>query len=193
MKKLILISLLFCACKKDKTEYTTLEMKDVESGVLLKQGTVEFFKCTTSDPFCGWIAWQTAFTDDAGRCKISVDDYARVTYMRSYKDKYWAQWEPRVSTIWLVPEGWIRLRIIRGTGYPASSTLRINIISVNSNKSTGGDFKPAADSTILFRSFGAQLNRINWIVSGPGGTQLNSGTWDQLVPRHDTVSASLTY
>ncbi len=194
MKKIILIALLFCACKKQEENKTWVEVKDSVTGGAVKGASVLIYKCTPGDPFCGFIAWQSAVTGDDGRCSFKTADYDIVTFNEVFKAGYW---NPPTGTkntrVSLCPEGWMRLRIIRGTSYPASSNLSIHAYGLDPTTVSFSNVNTAADSTILVRCFGGQYNRIEWRVTGPTNISLNNGTWNQVVPRLDTVGVTLNY
>jgi len=194
MKKLLLIALIFCACKKDTEPRTSFEVKDLITGTPVKDASVSIYKCTPGDPYCGWIAWQTAVTGNDGRCSFSTADFNRVTFAEVYKADYFRPHSgTRNTNVGIYPEGWMRLRITRGTGYPPNSVLNIRAYGVDPNIYSSTDLNTAADSTIRIRCLGGQLNRIEWWVRDAAYNQLNVGTWSQQVPRLDTIAATLNY
>ena len=194
MKRIIFIALLFCACKKQEENKTWFEVKDSITGTAIKGASVLIYKCTPGDPYCGFIAWQSATTSDDGRCSFKTADFDIVTFTEVFKAGYWNPPSMTKNTrVSLCPEGWMRLRIIRGTAYPASSNLALHAYGNDPNIASFANFNTAADSTVLVRCFGGQINRIEWRVTGPANNSLGNGTWNQQVPRLDTVAVTLNY
>jgi hypothetical protein len=193
MKKIFFIILIFCSCKKETEQKTWFDVKDNITGTSIKGAAVSIFKCDPNDPWCGLIAWQSATTGDDGRCSFSTADYNRVTFTNVSKSDYWGTSGTRNTLIRLYPEGWMRLRIVRGTAYPPSSILSIRVYCGDPNYTSSKDVSTAADSSILIRCFGGQLNRVDWSVRDAAYNQLNSGTWNQQVPRLDSIAATLNY
>lgn len=194
MKKILLIALLFCACKKQGENKTWIEVKDSIAGTPIKGASVSIYKCAPTDPFCGFVAWQSSTTGDDGRCSFKTADFDIVTFTAVFKAGYWNPPSGTKNTsVSLCPEGWMRLRIIRGTAYPTSSNLSVRAYGVNPTNVSFTNFNIAADSTVLIRCFGGQLNRVEWRVTSPTNNQLSNGMWNQQIPRLDTVAATLNY
>lgn len=193
MKKIFIIVLLFCSCKKETEQKTWFEVKDRITGTPVKGAAVSIYKCTPGDPLCGLIAWQSALTADDGRCGFSTADYNRVTFASVIKSDYWGISGSRNTSVSLYPEGWIRLQVTAGTAYPSQSSLIIHAFCADPNIYAAIEMSAPADSIVRFRCFGGQTNRVDWTLMDAGYHQLNSGTWNQQVPRLDTVAAMLSY
>lgn len=188
MKKLLFILLVFTSCKKEP-ESVKIQVRDAISNTNVKGVTVDLHRCTfATNPLCGLIAYRSNITGDDGSCRFTKNEYDQTIQIAVNKTDYWgSSLIPKTLLVIIYPEGWMRLRITRGTNYPSQSRLNITM----NNSLTGfysiTGFNTAEDSSILVRGYGGQLNKIDWEVRDPVSNLLASGTWNQQIPRLDTV------
>ena len=189
MKKLLIILAVFASCKKSSQPSVQLQVRDAITNTIVKGATVDLMKCQGIDIFCtlGYVSFKNSITDNNGNCSFLQTDYDKAKAIRTSKSDYWTSESSKTTSPLIYPEGWIRLRIIRGTNYPSPSTLRITIQNALAVAISQTECNTAADSTILVRGFGGLLNKVDWQVTNATGV-LNSGnSWNQQVPRLDTV------
>ena len=192
MKKLFIILLVFASCKKDTGFKVSIQVKDAITNSPVKGATVGLHRCGPSVLLCGLIAYRYNTTGDDGRCSFSEEDFDQTKYTEASRAGYWRTFEPKSILMYIYPDGWMRLRIIKGTNYPPQSRLRFTISYITAfGYST--EYNTPADSSILVRGIGGVTHKIDWRVVNPSNNQLNSGTWDQQIPRMDTVNAILNY
>ncbi|HEX7844333.1 MAG TPA: hypothetical protein VF476_00955 [Chitinophagaceae bacterium] len=204
MKKILFILIAFSSCKKDSSSPTvSFQVKEAVSGAPVAGATVYLNRCANAGCAFGTVTEFTGTTDDKGICKVPQDKWDKIPVwndaIRIYKQNYWSEIFLKANSVTVVPAGWVRLRVIKGGSYPAGSILDIKLTpqinlagtALYVNESSY-QFNAAADSTIRFMCFGNQTNKIDWRVIS-NSTVLNSGTWNQSVPRLDTVSATLNY
>jgi hypothetical protein len=189
MKKLLIILLVFTSCKKDSEPAVQIQVKDAITNTPVKGATVDLLKCQDIDIFCvfGYVSFRSSVTGNDGSCSFTQKDYDKAKATGASKADYWGIGNTKTTTPLIFPEGWMRLRIIRGTNYPSQSLLKISIQNVSAIAISSTECNTAADSIILVRGFGGQLNNIDWQVVNAGGMSLNSGTWQQQIPRLDTI------
>jgi hypothetical protein len=194
MKKLFLIFLIFTSCKKNP-ETVKIHVNDAINNSPAKGVIVEIHRCTSAtNPFCGLIAYNTSVTGDDGTCSFTKDDFVQTAQMRGSSANYWGRLVPKSTSLTVYPAGWVRLHILRSTNYPPESTLYFTVQSSSLAYLYGFyQYNAAADSSILVKGFGGLLNKIDWEIKGPTSNILNSGTWNQQLPRLDTISAVLNY
>lgn len=196
MKKPLLILLIilwvFASCKKDSGSKVQIQVKDAITNSPVKGVTVGLHRCMPSEPFCGLIAYRTNITGDDGSCSFNKDDFDQTKQTQASRAGYWGITEPKSILMYIYPDGWMRLHIIKGANYPSQSRLRFTINYMTAfGYST--EYNTAADSSILVRCIGGVINKMDWKVVDPSNNLLNSGTWDQPIPRMDTVNAVLNY
>jgi hypothetical protein len=188
MKKFLFALLLFTACKKSGSNKMEIVIREPVSGTPVQGATVTLIRCNFGCPFGGTTLFNEQ-TDANGKVYVSSSAFSDASGgMAVEKSKYWpvGLTTPAVA-VSLTPEGWLRIRILKGGNYPAAANLKI----VTHNQ-TGDplidtrEFSLANDSSILVRGFGGQLNKLDWQVSD-NLTVYNSGTFNQQVPRLDTV------
>lgn len=185
-------SLLVSSCKKNATPMANVQVRDAVNSSLVNGAVVGIHRCTIYDPFCGFIAYRSSTTGNDGIGSFTQDDFNVAQSITVSKNGYWHAFEPKTNSINFYPDGWLRLRVVRGTSYPLGSTLRIVVNYGSKNNSI--QVNAPADSSILFRSYGGAANRIDWFVETFSPfAQLNNGTFSQNIPRHDTVYATLNY
>ncbi|HWR32454.1 MAG TPA: hypothetical protein VN451_02940 [Chitinophagaceae bacterium] len=197
MKKSLLILLIFlwvlASCKKDSESKVSIQVKDAITNSPVKGVTVGLHRCMPYEPFCGWIAYRTNITGDDGTCSFSKSDFDQTKQTQATRAGYWGIIETKSTLMHIYPEGWMRLRIIKGTGYPSQSRLKITMNYLAASLSFYTECNTAADSSILVRGIGGVSYKIDWQVVDPSNNPLNSGTWNQPIPRMDTVNAILNY
>jgi hypothetical protein len=197
MKKYILILVLFAGCKKEsKQDLTTTTIKVVESvtNLPVSGATVVLSKCDYGCPLgLGATIFFNGLTDANGTCQVLSENYNDPSSIINVaKTKYWPFNVIKSTTLSLIPEGWMQLRIIKTANYPVGSKLILSLWNEAEDYIDTKYYNTAADSIILVKGFGSQLNKINWQVSN--SSVLNDGTFNQQIPRFDTVkSPTLNY
>lgn len=190
---LVIFFLVFASCKKDSGSKISIQVKDAITNSPVNGATVGLLRCMPSDPLCGLIAYRTNITGDDGSCSFNKDDFDQTKQTQASGAGYWGVTVIKSMLMYIYPEGWMRLRIIKGTGYPSQSRLKITMNYIAASLSFYTECNAAADSSILIRSIGGVTNKIDWQVVDPSNSLLNSGTWGQQIPRMDTVNAILNY
>lgn len=186
--------LLVSSCKKNSTPMATIQVKDAINSSMVNGAIVGIHRCTIFEAFCGLIAYRSNTTGNDGSCKFNQEDYAQTKSITVTKNGYWSVHEPTAGLINIYPDGWLRLRIIRGSSYPAGSKLRIVANYTSGSKTSILQVNTAADSSILLRCYGGASNRVDWFVeTSTPFAQINTGSFLQNITRQDTVNAVLNY
>ena len=186
--------LLVSSCKKNSTPMATIQVKDAITSSLVNGAIVGIHRCTIFEFLCGLIAYRSNTTGNDGSCRFNQEDYTQAKSITVTKNGYWSVHEPTASLINIYPDGWLRLRIIKGASYPAGSKLRIVANYTPGSKTSILQVNTAADSSILLRCYGGASNRIDWFVETTTPfAQINNGTFLQNITRQDTVNAVLNY
>lgn len=188
-----IIFVLTVGCKKDSGSKVIIQVKDAITNSPVKGATIGLHRCMPSDPFCGLIPYRTNVTGDDGSCSFSKDDFDQTKQTQASKAGYWGITVTKSILMYIYPDGWMRLRIIKGTGYPSQSRLKITMNYLAANLTFYTENNTAADSSIMVRCIGGVTHKIDWQVVDPSNNLLNSGTWNQQIPRQDTVNATLNY
>ena len=201
MKKLFYLLLVpVCAaivsCKKEKPT-VQIEVTDRANNSPINGARVVVYKCGTFNCYFGTIDLFSGSTDNNGTCKVPANAYNEAAYVRIEKANYWAFDDAKNTSKPIIPAGWIRLHILTTKNYPPQSTLHISITSQLTNSAgsafqVSNIFNAATDSSVLMKAFGSQSNKIEWQVYDPNNVVIG-GTWNQQVPRLDTVNANLNY
>ena len=201
MKKLFLILIVFSSCKKDPHE-VEIQVTETGSNSGVAGANVSLRRCARLGCAFGLVTEYTGTTNNAGICKVPEDKWNKIPVWNDAtlvsKPGYWTEVFSRTTSLSLVPEGQIRLRIIRGSNYPQGSILNINISPEISRTGTalgassGHDFNAAADSIVLMMGFGNQNNKLDWRLIN-SSTVLKNGSGRLQVPRQGTVNVQLTY
>lgn len=197
MKRFLFILLVLAACKKGGSDKgTQIHLKESKSGTAIQGVTVKLLRCDFGCPFGGKKLFE-GLTDAEGNVYVNPKDYADASGgMSIEKPKYWSLGFTLPQTsVTMIPEGWLRIRILKTGSYPAAAKLKLTIHSepLSPDMLDIQEYFTAADSSILLRGYGAQLNRIDWQVSD-NITLYNSGTFNQQVPKFDTVkNVTLNY
>jgi len=194
---LIIIGLLIASCKKHN-DTVQIKVTDQVTNTPVDGARVTVYKCGAFDCYFGSLDLFSGITDKNGICNIPSDNYNEAVFARVEKTNYWSFDAMKTNSKTIIPAGWIRLRILKTSNYPEGSSLNIFISSQLTNSSGSGFgsnniYHAAADSSILIKAFGGQTNKIEWQVNG-AGTAGNRGSWNQQVPRLDTVkNITLSY
>ncbi len=210
MKKLFIILLIFSSCKKNNNASSSssasvsIQVNELTTGSPVSGATVVLQRCAAFGCVFGIVQEFSGVTDNNGIVKVPQDKYDKIPFWNEAtfitKPNYWTETFTKATPLSLTPMGWMSLRIIKGTNYPAGSVLTItawrqtdppNI--AHTGYISSRDFNAAADSIVLINGFGNQVNKITWQVTS-GINTLNSGTWNQSFPRMDTVrNVTLNY
>lgn len=185
--------LLLHSCGKDKEPQVNVIVKDAITRENVSGASAGIHRCAISEALCGLIPYRSGTSGADGSCRFSQEDYDVCKSITVGRTGYWNTFETKTTLINLYPDGWLKLRILRGASYPADSKLRLTVNYVAANKIAGLEVNAAADSTIKLRCFGGVSNKIDWTVVTPSGTTLNNGTFSQNITRQDTVSNILNY
>lgn len=198
MKKLLIILLLFSSCKKPSSPSVNIQVNELITGSPVAGATVSLNRCAAAGCIFGIVTEFSGVTDNSGIVWVPQDKYDNVPFWNEAtyitKTNYWPEIFMKATSFSLTPMGWMSLRIIKGTSYPQGSVLTItswrltqppNIAHLG--KINTQEFNVAADSIVIIKGFGNQLNKITWQVVDAGRNLLNNGTWNQQVPRLDTV------
>lgn len=188
---LLLVTISLIGCKKEKPT-VQIQVTDKVTNTPMSGVTVLIYKCGTFNCNLGTIDLFSGVTDDNGYCKVPEGSYNEAAWIRVTKGNYWS-WDDTKSTLKsMIPAGWIRMHIVQNGNYSPQAQLSISVTSQSVN-STGSFFgftstySAPADSSVLMKGFGGESNKINWEISDHG-TLANSGSWQQQVPRLDTVN-----
>ncbi len=186
--------LLVSSCKKNSTSMASIQVKDAITNSMVNGAVVGIHRCTIFEALCGIIAYRSNTTGNDGSCSFNQQDYDQSKSITVSKNGYWAVFEPKTSFIYIYADGWLRLRIIKGSAYPANSKLRLVANYIPGSKTSILQVNTASDSTILLRCYGGASNRIDWFVETTSPfAQINNGSFLQNITRQDTVNAVLTY
>ena len=186
--------LLISSCKKNATPMASIQVKDAITSSMVNGAVVGLHRCTIFEALCGLIAYRSNTTGNDGSCSFNQQDYDQTKSITVSKNGYWSVFEPKTRFINFYPDGWLRLRIIKGSNYPTSSVLKLVVNYVPDHKSNALLVNTAADSTILLRCYGGASNRIDWFLETTTPfTQHNNGSFLQNITRQDTVTAILNY
>jgi len=183
------------SCKKEGNKVPVTVMDKV-TNTPVSNASVFAYKCGVFNCYLGRIDLFNGTTNNDGICKVPTDAYNEAPYLGASKNDYWStNNDDKSTTKYLLPAGWIRLHIQRSTTYPAQSVLNIQTTSqsVSPYYFFTQNFNTPADSSLLIKLLGGQSNKIEWKVTAPNSPVLNSGTWNQQVPRLDTVRITLNY
>lgn len=198
MKKTLYVLMILAtassSCKKNRPS-TQITVMDKVTNTPVSNASVFAYKCGIFNCNLGRIDLFNGTTDNNGICKVPTDAYNDAPYLGASKSDYWStNNDDKSTTKYLLPAGWIRLRILRSSNYPAQSVLNIQMTSqsVSPYYFFTHSFSTPADSSVLLKLLGGQSNKIEWQVTSPSSV-LNSGTWNQQVPRLDTVRITLNY
>ncbi len=186
--------ILISSCKKNSTPMATIQVKDAINSSMVPGAIVGIHRCTIFEAFCGLIAYRSNTTGNDGSCRFNQEDYNQTKSITVTKNGYWSVHDPATSLINIYPDGWLRLRIIKGSSYPANTRLRIVANYTPGSKTSILQVNTAADSSILLRCYGGASNRIDWFVETTTPfAQVNNGSFLQNITRQDTVNAVLNY
>jgi hypothetical protein len=194
MKKIFFISPLLMAislisCKKEKSTIQ-IQVTDKVTNSPVSAAIVVVYKCGVFNCNLGSIDLFSGVSDNNGNCRVPEGSYNEAAWVRVTKENYWS-WDETKSTLKsMIPAGWVRMRIIKSGNYSAQAQLTISITSQSTNSSGSALFLAMtygtpSDSSILIKCFGGESNKIDWQLSDQN--TLSSGTWQQQVPRLDTI------
>ena len=184
----------FSACKKssnaDSISTVNIQVKDATSGQPVSGALVSLRRCANAGCVWGTVEEFRGTTDNDGICQVPTANYNNVPVWNDaiyvVKENYQPQSFSKSTTVSIMPYGWMAVKIARGSNYPQGAQLIFLVEETSqSNYVDAQRFNVATDSTIIVRGWGNQQNKINWQVSN--SAVLNSGTWNQQVPRLDTV------
>jgi hypothetical protein len=199
MKKIVLVSFLamvifLLSCKKEKAS-VLVNITEKGANTPVSGATVVVYKCGVFNCNLGSIDLFSGVTDNNGNCKVPAASYNEAAWVRVLHEKYWSWDEEKSTAKSMVPAGWLRMRIVKSGTYSANAILNIIITSQSTNSrgaamSLINNYNSPADSSVLIKCFGGELNKIVWQVSDQSN---KSGTFQQQVPRLDTVNIVLNY
>jgi len=188
MRKLILVVFIFAGCDKP-TEDPTIPITVLES---VTNSPVSGANLALFTSTFGGIGGRTLFqgvTDANGNCNVPSEHYNNSeSEMNVTKAKYWPFLVQKSTTVYITPEGWLKLRIHQLGNYPAGSKLLLNLYDQYGLRSDLTDYNTAVDSLVLVKAFGSQQNKIDWQVVDPAFNLITYGTLNELqIPRFDTL------
>ena len=188
MRKLILVVFIFAGCDKP-TEDSTIPVKVLESVTNSPVSGADMVLFTSS---WGGAFGRTLFqgvTDANGICQVPSEHYNNSeSEMNVTRTKYWPFLTQKSTTVYITPEGWLKLRIHQLGNYPAGSKLLLNLYDQYGLRSDLTDYNTAVDSLVLVKGFGSQQNKIDWQVVDAGFNLIANGTLNGLqIPRLDTL------
>jgi hypothetical protein len=163
--------LLFISCKRSTSESTsehtsTIKVKEYKTNIPLSGVLVSLFKCSNYDAVFGCRSTSligTYTTDQQGECIISDGELNRANQgMILSKFQYWNM-NGYVGEITMEPEAWVKIALSASRTYPDTSIFEIQTIGQSGVKSFQS-FKPPKDSSINFRLFGNEMNKVNWVL-----------------------------
>jgi len=187
MRKLILVVFIFAGCKKDDKPTTAIQVLENVTNVPVSGANLALFTSTF-----GGIGGRTLFqgvTDANGICKVPSEHYNNSeSEMNVVKEKYWPFLVQKSTTVYITPEGWLKLRIHQVGNHPAGSKLLLNLFDQYGLRSDLTDYNTAVDSLVLVKGFGSQQNKIDWQVVDAAFNLITYGTLNGLqIPRLDTL------
>jgi len=202
MKKLLFIVLVLTSCKKSPPSTIDLRITETGGTAPVSNANVSLRRCANLGCAFGMVTEFSGTTNGDGICKVPQDTWNKIPDWNDAilvsKSGYWSEVFSKATSVSVIPAGWVRLHIARAANYPQGSILdfqvspQINPGGTAMGSSSSYQFHTAADSSVLIMAFGNQSNKIDWRVIA-GGNVLNNGTWNQQVPRLDTVLAVLNY
>ena len=188
MRKLILAVFIFAGCSKKEDKPTTAiqVQENVTNAPVIGADVVLFTSAW------GGALGRTLFqgvTDVNGICDVPSEHYNNsASEMNVVKEKYWPFLVQKSTTVYITPEGWLKLRIHQVGNYPAGSKLLLNLYDQYGLRSDLTDYSTAVDSLILVKGFGSQQNKIDWQVVDATFNLITYGTLNGLqIPRLDTL------
>jgi len=171
-----------------------IQVKDALNGSMVTGAVVGIHRCTIYEPLCGIIAYRSGTTGNNGNCSFKQEDYDQCKSITVSKNGFWSVFEPKNSLINIYSDGWLKLRIIKGSIYPTGSKLKLIVNYSPASLSNISQVNTAADSIILLRCYGGASNKIDWFVETTSPfAQINNGIFLQNITRQDTVNAVLNY
>jgi len=195
MEKICLFILIFfAACKKqgdrDTIPVLNIQVTDATTGQPVSGAAISLRRCANAGCAWGSVEEFGGTTDNNGICQVPPDNYNNASNGDDAifvgKKNYQTQSFAKSTTLSIKPYGWIAVKIMRGSNYPQGAQLIFLVETTGqSNYLEAQRFNASTDSTIILRGYGNQQNQINWQVSN--SAVLNSGMWNQQVPRLDTV------
>ena len=172
----------------------SIRVNDAITSSMVSGAVVGLHRCTIFEFFCGIIPYRSNTTGNDGSCSFLQQDYDQTKSVTVSKNGYWSVFESKNSFINIYPDGWLRLRIIKGSNYPPDAALRLVVNYTPGNISNTLQVNTAADSTILLRCYGGASNKVDWfVVKLTTFAQISNGTFLQNIIRQDTINATLTY
>jgi len=195
MRKLLPILIVFSACKKsgdsNSTSTVSITVTETVSGQPVTGASVSLHRCANLGCAFGTVTEFQGTTNNSGTCNVPVANYNNVPVWNDAifvtKVNYWPQTFSKSTSLSITPKGWMQIRIVKGANYPQGSKLKLNVWNQGQPSNVNlEEFNIASDSLIVVSGFGNQLNKIDWQVSD-NLNLFKSGTWNQQVPRLDTV------
>lgn len=128
---------------------------------------VDMYHCTDRDLYGECInpeLYATGYTNKNGEYIFSSSNFNRANEgIVLTKAKYW-EGSGGEGDRFIVPEGWLDLRMIRKNTYPDTSDV---LLTMYGETGFGGSFyfRAPADSVIKIRGFGNQTNNVYWTIS----------------------------
>ena len=185
MRKLILIIIIIAGCskKEDQPPQPPTSIKVLENITNLPiSGADVTLRNNDTTLFHG-------VTDANGICLVpslyynDVESVMSVTHIQ----KYWSDYR-KDTTVYLIPYGWLQLRIHKVGNYTPGSRLLLFQISQSESVYHVTDVNSAEDSLVVAFCHGNQQTRIEWRVVDMGQNRSTEGTIDWLqIPRFDTL------
>jgi hypothetical protein len=210
MKKLKLIKIvlliMFISCSKSKeNEVATdqIEVFENKTNSPLASVQIDFYRCSNYDNLFGCQATQifaTGITDNKGIYLFKPGELNKADEgIILHKVNYWNT-GGGVGKVYMKPEAWIDLHLIRQNNYPDTSLFRYRV----QGESERGDlvsFSAPMDTIIKVIAFGNEANTLNWQVIVKDRTcyqfcpidTLGNGVLTQTLDKFGTISLTLSY
>ncbi len=168
----ILFLMLFISCSKSKENEMTaeetyqMEVSEYKTNIPLASVQTDLYRCSDYDNIFGCKAKQifaTRFTDNNGRYSLTQNELNSSNQeIVLHKAKYWNA-EGGPGKIYMSPEAWIDLHLIRQNNYPNTSLFRFKIMG-ESGIGKSYTFSSPIDTVLKVRAVGNELNTLTWEV-----------------------------
>ena len=134
MRKLALAIIILAGCGKEKEPTTDIKVLESVTNSPVSGANLALFTSTW-----GGIGGRTLYqgvTDANGICKVPSEHYNNgASEMNVVKAKYWPFEVQKNTTVYITPEGWLKLQVHRVGTYPAGTKLLLIITNQNGTRS----------------------------------------------------------
>ncbi len=180
-----------------------MEVLEYKTNIPLPSVKIELYRCSDYDNIFGCQEKQifaTRFTDNSGRYSFTQSELNTSNQgIILHKANYWNAGGGQ-GKIYMSPEAWIDIHLIRQNKYPDTSLFRFGIMG-ESGIGQSYTFSAPIDTVLKVREVGNEVNTLNWevIVKDKACYQyciietLAQGVLTQNPDKFGTTSLTLTY